>query len=659
MPPPRRNCPRPRDLARFLILASLSMLPFSAESALAQTPCVAGTCPSLNSLPTSRKDSETLELGRKGRNSSIGMDSDGRFAIAYEIWDFTLPVEDLVVVVVDRFKNDGERICVLDCSTSSSLTEPGFDDNRSPSVALSPSGDLSVAWLAAGGTNIQNRWVLESGCHFCSSNFTPPIVQQGVSSGPGDSHPSAARNSGRVLAYASTVSGPQGLLVDLDSTLLTPALRDCSTAGGICSARLFQWRPCVAMRGDGEFVVTWAEAEDPDVAETSFQIAIRRFEDVGTSSIFDDYIVNQPTRESTGSTQTSPAVAIDDNGYVVIAWVGAALPGTSDEGRLFRVFARRFQFDDESTSGLIPLGEEFIVDGDTGDCGTNCTNWYPIDLDNANVTVALSQSTEFGQAGRFIVAWNTRKAESGFPVQAEVHAQYFGADGRPIGREFRVHAETSGTTVDTDVARRYLASSAQHTAMYGASDQVVVTWTADYRCVIVNGTESSIGPCAQIQYTILPPGYAESMATEPGCIPGDCNFDAFVDGRDIQLFVDLLFDVDRNAHAYVNLCPFDVNLDYVLETTDVQPFVCLLLDLAVDCTPGEGGGEMMAMGGGGEGASGQSESSGSSWSELYESIRKFAKWLKHNTREDHPELTDEQYFRLWKHNAKEAGLWTE
>lgn len=125
------------------------MLPQTSEFALAQSPCVAGTCPSLNSLPTSRKDSESLELGRKGRNSSIGMDSDGRFAIAYEIWDFTLPVEDLVVVVVDRFKNDGERICVLDCNTSSSLTEPGFDDNRSPSVALSPSGDLSVRLFAA------------------------------------------------------------------------------------------------------------------------------------------------------------------------------------------------------------------------------------------------------------------------------------------------------------------------------------------------------------------------------------------------------------------------------------------------------------------------------------------------------------------------------
>lgn len=67
----------------------------------------------------------------------------------------------------------------------------------------------------------------------------------------------------------------------------------------------------------------------------------------------------------------------------------------------------------------------------------------------------------------------------------------------------------------------------------------------------------------------------------------------------------------------------------------------------------------MGMAGGGGGESAQSESSGSSWSELYESIRRFAKWFKHNTRADHPELTDEQYFRLFKRNAKESGLWTE
>jgi hypothetical protein len=157
-----------------------------------------------------------------------------------------------------------------------------------------------------------------------------------------------------------------------------------------------QHHPAVAMRGTGEFIVTWES--DSDVLACRFSASGSR---MGTEFQVNTY---------TNLWQSSPAVAMDGAGNFVVAWSGEGLGDSSG------VFARRF----DSTGTA--QGGEFKVNSETaGDIWGHSVarNW----------------------AGEFVVAWHRVSPEGEpWPVSFGVYAQRYNAAGEPQGGEFRVDA---------------------------------------------------------------------------------------------------------------------------------------------------------------------------------------------------------------------------
>ncbi|MBK8267959.1 MAG: hypothetical protein IPK83_06480 [Planctomycetes bacterium] len=309
------------------------------------------------------------------------------------------------------------------------------------------------------------------------------------------------------------------------------------------------------MRANGKYVIAWADAEEPDNSFSAFNIRIQGYEIDGTT-IGSEIVVNDISSEVDDSSQDSPAVTIDESGNIVVAWVGTRLDGC-ENGPLFQIFGRRLSWDGTTTPSFVDT--PFRVDSDDDAPPTNAVV--------ANPAVALTSSTDEGLCGRFIVAWNVAIEEES-PTRHEIHAQYFGPDGRPIAGEFRVNQDTSDTDAEV-LNMRQLADGGQHTIDYGPDGQVVVVWTA-YELV-----SSAVTPL-DVYYTLLPSGFEEQLAESANCLKGDINTDGFADGADIQPFVDFLLG---NSHCFsiVNLCGADCNCDGQLTLDDVPPFVDVLL----------------------------------------------------------------------------------
>src|SRR5262249_6420151 len=231
--------------------------------------------------------------------------------------------------------------------------------------------------------------------------------------------------------------------------------------------------------------------------------------------------------------ERSVATAIRNNDIIAV-WMGGPpdgctgcpvvcpnCPGVNCFQR-FRVYAQRLRWNSVGTPTFV--GGQFIVDSDP--------NWTPVNLVDGHPTVAIGPSNT-----EFVVAWNADYAgiDPDLSSFREIHAQYFQIDGdctRTLGREFRVTQDTSFT--DTNAAtphlqQRYLGDSSQHTCGYRTDGGVVFAWT--------RGIDSTT---PNVEFTILPAGFAATQESVAPCKKGDCNGDGFVNGTDIQIFIDTL-----------------------------------------------------------------------------------------------------------------------
>jgi hypothetical protein len=158
----------------------------------------------------------------------------------------------------------------------------------------------------------------------------------------------------------------------------------------------------------------------------------------------------------------------------------------------------------------------------------------------------------------------------------EPYAQYFQiAPGpvhgtRPIGQRFKVnqHASTSEDWV------RKVANSSQHTIAYAADGTLIAVYETGLQ---------------EVYYTIFPPGYdayQESLA--PACCKGDMNADGYVNGLDIQGFLDVwgmeVPACESLPSAYYELfCPADLNGNGMVDDDDIWIFVDYLLSDEEEC----------------------------------------------------------------------------
>lgn len=180
----------------------------------------------------------------------------------------------------------------------------------------------------------------------------------------------------------------------------------------------------VAVDRDGDFVVTWTSTNQDGSAEG---IIVKRYDRNGNpivKSVNDngEILVNAFT---TG-VQRFSSVAIDADGDFVVTWTSAGQDGSGDG-----VFARRFD------KGGNPISPEFRVN-----------QWT-----TGNQT---RSSVAMDSLGNFVVVWesdnNTDPAGVNIDSGAAVWAQFYRADGRAVGTQFKVNSLTTGNQRLSDVA---------------------------------------------------------------------------------------------------------------------------------------------------------------------------------------------------------------
>ncbi len=166
--------------------------------------------------------------------------------------------------------------------------------------------------------------------------------------------------------------------------------------------------PDAAMDAEGNFVVVWMQDR------SSHPIQARLFDPNGVPRT-DPFAVNTTSVTSV----TRPSVAMNSQGYFIIAWDGDPNRAADDD-----IHARLYD------PNGVPLGEPFVVNA----IRDGAQQWPQAAINDAN---------------EFVVAW---EYDTGDPDdETDIYARRFASDGQPVAEEFRVNTYTEGKQRYADV----------------------------------------------------------------------------------------------------------------------------------------------------------------------------------------------------------------
>ena len=520
---------------------------------------------------------------------TVGIDQCGQFIVAYSTVDF-----EGTQVFARRFLPNGDPIGLSAFPITvrdTDLYDLNVQQNDQASLVMTPAGRVHVAWVTH---CIECRYPHPDDCPEPPENCPEPndadLIRQldfpfdtppsplSVPIEPSDFRVNRTPSVGRADGFAGRIawanSDSNSCPPMSDEGALHGPNRDTGALLDLCDCddlqleckRLRDYQPCMAMRSDGAYVVAWVDPENPLAFNSPTNIGATMFNS-GGASIGTEFQVNDSASELALSDQLSPGVAIDDDGNIVVVWVGLNLDGCNFAAH---VYFRRFKFDPvnglrdpDPLAGEGPAGP-FVVDNESEFAP------MPLNLIDANPTVAISRDPD--HVGRFIVLWNSNSTNS--EVDAEVRGQYFEGDGRPMGREFRANAITGPSGFFR--GDRRMTESGQHAAVYGEQDQVVVVYRSHDKSFPFPADD-------ELRATLLPGGFAELQESLAPCNKGDVNRDGLVDGRDIQPFIGVLLS-DTTCLNIVELCPPDMNNDAAVTIDDAPCFVdAVIAGLPLSC----------------------------------------------------------------------------
>ncbi|MCC7424852.1 MAG: hypothetical protein IT428_31660, partial [Planctomycetaceae bacterium] len=242
----------------------------------------------------------------------------------------------------------------------------------------------------------------------------------------------------------------------------------------------FQGSPAVAMDSSGDFVVVWtSQSQDGD----GFGVYARRFETAGTP-LGDEFLVNVGT---TGN-QSSPSISMNASGDFVISWGSAGVGSNGGD-----IYARRYAANGDPLSGefrvnaltaLVDFTSSVAIDSegdfvvtftaDSQDLGAEdiyarrydasgnaLGNEFRVNTSTGGMQLNSRIATD--AVGNFVIAWETLSDSGG--ATYEIQARRFGADGSPLGDDFRVNTLTTAHQNHVDLAM-------------DAAGSFVITWTS-------------------------------------------------------------------------------------------------------------------------------------------------------------------------------------
>lgn len=288
---------------------------------------------------------------------------------------------------------------------------------EAPAVAFAPDGRFVVVWQSEGQDG--DGWGVYAQRFEADGSLAGPEVRVNSTTAGDQQSPSAAYGStgSYIVAWESASQDGSGFGVyarQVASGSLGGEVQIAASSAGD------QRRPSVVVQPSGSVVVAW---EAPDGSGSG--VFVRRFAADLTAP-------GSEIRANTasGGFQSSPALAVDGSGNVVMTWEASGRDGSASG-----IVARRFD------RFLSALGAEIDV----------------------NATTAGLQSRPrvvSAASGDFLIAWESWSQDAGGPG---VFARLFNFLEQPVGVEFRVNTFSPG-------AQRRLALGGS------PSGQILASW---------------------------------------------------------------------------------------------------------------------------------------------------------------------------------------
>jgi len=335
------------------------------------------------------------------REPTVAMDADGDFVVA---WSGPGPSDD-EGIYLRRYNAFGNAI-------GGELRVNSYTTGRqnSAAAAMDSDGDFVVTWQSSNQDG--DGWGIYAQRFDRTGNPAGFELQVNTQTANDQLHPAVAMDSdgGFVVVWDSVVN-----------PLNTGVFARRFTADGVPQGPEFQVAsysayhqryPTVAIDADGDFVVAWQRLQ---LISNDWDVYARRFAADGTPHQQEDIRVNTHTALD----QARPSVAMDSDGYFVVAWMSE-----DQDGDGWGVYAQRFSADGAR------LGTEIPVNTRT----TDGQGWPVVAMDSD---------------GDFVVAWDN---EWQVDYLYDVYAQRFDSAGLRRGGEFRVNTFTLENQRVPDVA---------------------------------------------------------------------------------------------------------------------------------------------------------------------------------------------------------------
>ena len=232
-----------------------------------------------------------------------------------------------------------------------------------------------------------------------------------------------------------------------------------------------QDKPSVAMRPDGNFVVTWTRYNNS--GNKYGNVIGRTYNGLGTATSGEVVVSTTATRNN-----EAPDVAIADNGSIIVVWRGFT-PTTSN----WDIYGQRLNANGTKAGGEFQLNSSNInIQTDprvSMDAAGNFVGVWQSWLQDGNEygvyahrysAVGLSQGSEFlvnqttlnrqyqpdvamANSGDFTIVWTAFGQDNLLTKDYGIYGRMFSTTGTALAGEFRINATTSGNQVTPVVSR--------------------------------------------------------------------------------------------------------------------------------------------------------------------------------------------------------------
>ncbi|MBZ0103299.1 MAG: hypothetical protein K8I65_14150 [Thermoanaerobaculia bacterium] len=351
----------------------------------------------------------TLATGRQWY-ASVGADTEGNFVVVWESEGSDGTDSSSASVQARRFRADG-----LPLGPQFQVNTFTTGEQWEPEVAVDGQCGFVVVWESEGsGDTDTSGWSVHARRYGADGQALGDEFQVNTYTTNDQRFPAVAADALGNFLVAWQSHGSSGP----DSTDWSIQARRFGADGSPLGSEFqvntyttnFQRLPSIDVNSQGLFVIGWQSSGSNGGDTSSRSIQARRFSANG-APLDAQFQVNTFT---TGD-QMAPAVAIDDQGHLVVAW--QSLGSFESDTDAWSIQARRF---DASGS---PVGPERQIN--------TYTTSYQL-----KPTVA----TEGG--GRFLVAWQSYGSGGGDVSGYSVQARRLDAAGSPFGDEFQLNSST-------------------------------------------------------------------------------------------------------------------------------------------------------------------------------------------------------------------------